>query len=749
LSVKHSSIAEALVICPGSIAMEFNPRPEEIDFSQYWLTLKRHWLAGGSLFALSLVASGAIAVLEKPLYKAEGKLLFRKRDTASSLLGGTQQKVGELESLNQQNTPIDTEAEVLRSLPLIEKTIRDLKLKDPSGQPVVPEDFSKSLTIKAAKGTDVLLVSYQDDHAKQAAAVVNHLLQTYLANNLRLNRMEAVSARNYIIQQLPTTEVQLRKAETALRKFEEQNQIVSLPEETQSLVATHAELARQIATAEAALGNAIAQSQALQQRIGLGANQAHTLNSLAQSSSVQTLLTQIQQTQAELAMQRLRFQAKHPAILNLQERKQTLQALLKEQIAQTLKSSQSQPQRNLQLGDSDQKLIDTLINTEISRLGLVRQVTTLQQTQANSQNRANRIPSLKQRQQELLRQVETAKLNYETLMKRLQEIQIAENQTVGNARIVAAASVPTIAISSKRKLILAGGAIAGGLLYVVAAFVAELRDPSLKTTKQVRERFPYPWVGLIPLLKQHKFKSPGQPEATIPELPVRDAPQSLASEAYRMLQSNLRFLNPDQTVQTIVVTSSVSKEGKSTVSANLALALAQIGHKVLLVDADLHHPVQHHIWQLTNEVGLSNVIMNHAQFSHAIQVVQHNLNVLTSGVIPPNPLTLIDSKRMAILTQEFSQQYDFVIFDAPPLVLVSDVIPLSQNTDGVLLVARPGVIDASSAETTKALLSQSGLKVLGVVTNGVMAENEPDRYLHRAKAYYENATPELSSHRLS
>ena len=726
--------------------MELNRQPEDIDFNKYWLTLKRHWFVSGSVFLLVVLLASVIAGLEKPKYQAEGKLLFRKRDTASALLSEGSQKVRELESLNQQNTPIDTEAEILRSMPLIEKTIAALTLKDQLGQPVTPENFAKSLAVKSIKGTDVLLVSYQGADPKEAAAIVNQLIQTYLEDNVRLNRTEAISARDYIVQQLPATEARLREAELALRNFEEQNKVVNLSEETQSSVAVNADLSRQITSAQALLDNTTAQTQALQRRIGLDTDGASLLNSVSQSAGVQSILTQLQQTEAELAIQRLRFRDKAPLIVSLQERKSTLEALLKSRIGQVLKPGQGLPQRNIQAGESEQKLTDTFISSEVSRSGLARQVEALKQAQANYQDRANRLPRLKQQQQNLARQVETFKSNYDILVKRLQEVQIAENQTVGNARVVAAASTPTEPIASKRKLILAGGVIVGGLLYIVTAFVLDLRDPSLKTTKEVRKIFPYPWVGMIPLLrKRQKFNYSRQIEASIPELPVKDAPQSLISEAYRMLQSNLKFVNPDQMVKTIVVTSSVSREGKSTVSANLAIALAQIGHKVLLVDADLHHPVQHHIWQLTNEVGLSNVIINHADLSKGIQIVQDNLSVLTAGVIPPNPLTLIDSKQMTALVQKLSQNYDFVIFDTPPLVLVSDVIPLGRRTDGVLLVVRPGLIDAASAETAKDLLSQSGLVVLGLVTNGVMAENEPDSYLRRAKAYYEDPVASQSA----
>jgi len=726
--------------------MELNRQPEDIDFNKYWLTLKRHWFVSGSVFLLVVLLASVIAGLEKPKYQAEGKLLFRKRDTASALLSEGSQKVRELESLNQQNTPIDTEAEILRSMPLIEKTIAALMLKDKSGYPVAPEDFAKALIVKSVKGTDVLLVSYQSAEPKEAAAIVNQLVQTYLEDNVRLNRTEAMSARDYILQQLPTTEARLREAELALRDFEEQNKVINLLAETQSSVEVNADLSRQITSAQALLNNTTAQTQALQRRIGLDADGASLLNSVSQSVGVQSILTQLQQTEAEIAIQRLRFRDKAPLIVSLQERKSTLEALLKDRIGQVLKPGQDLPQRNLQTGESEQKLTDTFISSEISRLGIAQQVEALKQAQANYQNRADRLPRLKQQQQGLARQVETFKSNYDILVKRLQEVQIAENQTVGNARFVAAASVPTKPIASKRKLILAAGVTVGGLLYIVTAFVLDLRDPSLKTTKEVRKIFPYSWVGMIPLLrKRQKFNHSRQVEASIPELPVKDAPQSLISEAYRMLQSNLKFVNPDQMVRTIVVTSSVSREGKSTVSANLALSLAQIGHKVLLIDADLHHPVQHHIWQLTNEVGLSNVIMNHAELKEGIQLVQDNLCVLTSGVIPPNPLTLIDSKRMAALMQEFSQSYDFVIIDTPPLVLVSDVIPLGRAADGVLLVVRPGLIDAASAVTAKDLLSQSGLEVLGLVTNGVMAKNEPDSYLQRAKDYYKDVAVSRSA----
>jgi capsular exopolysaccharide synthesis family protein len=390
----------------------------------------------------------------------------------------------------------------------------------------------------------------------------------------------------------------------------------------------------------------------------------------------------------------------------------------------------------LQIGEFQQKLIADLVKTEVQRLGLANQVASLSRAKSGYKQRADVLPRLQEGQRDLERQLEAAQLTYQTLLKNLQEVRIAENQNVGNATVMAYALVPDRPIASKKKLILVGGVVAGSLLYVVTAFLLDLRDPSIKTAKEVRQLFRYTWLGMIPDWKKKGIFPGRKLEEIVPQLPVIDAPHSVSSEAYRMLQANLEFLNPDKELKVIVVTSSVSKEGKSTVSANLATAMAKLGRRVLLIDADMRHPMQHHIWDLANAVGLSDVIVNQAEFKMAVREVMDNLDVLPSGVIPPDSLALLKSKRMGLLIEEFSKSYNFVIFDTPPLVLVADAITLGKMTDGMLLVSRPGVIDRVSAAASKGFLVQSNQAVLGLVVNGVNVENEPDSYFHHAKTYY-------------
>jgi capsular exopolysaccharide synthesis family protein len=346
------------------------------------------------------------------------------------------------------------------------------------------------------------------------------------------------------------------------------------------------------------------------------------------------------------------------------------------------------------------------------------------------------MPQLQQSQRDLEREVEAAQATYETLLKKLQEVRITEQQNVGNARIIQAALVPEKPVTPRKSLNFGLGGVVGVLLAIVTALVLDARDTSIKTVRQVRELLGYTLLGIVPNFE--KIDKVGSrtrvPERAIPKIPVRDAPRSLISETYGMLYANLKFLSSDKEVRVITITSAVPKEGKSTVSANLALAIAQLGFKVLLIDADMRHPSQHAVWELRNSVGLSNVIVEQIELKTAIKEAMPNLYVLTSGLLPPNPLALLNSRRMASLIEDFTQRYDYVIIDTPPLSAAADARILSAMTDGMLIVVQPKLVDSASAIAAQELLEQSGQNVLGMVINGVNPENEPDSYFY-AKEY--------------
>lgn len=717
--------------------MESNENNIDIDIKKLWLILKRRWLPAAAVFSCVVAGATVFASIQEPEYDAQGKLLFKKTDQTSSLTGLGQQ-IGELDSLpGGKSSPLNTEIEIIRSIPFLQKTITALNLKNENGSPLKPQALLGNIQIKNIPLTDVLQLSYQSNNPEEAAAVVNKIMSLYIENNVVTNRAEASAAGEFIAKQLPRTEATVRQAEIALRQFKEQNQVVSLDDEAKSAVSVIKELGSQITDTQAELADANARSATLQRQVGMSSKEAIATNSISEDEGVQKLLAEYQQVESDLAVQQTRFVDTHPTIQGLRDRREALKALLQDRVQQSLGTQTQVANQSLQMGQVKEKLTEDFAQSEAERIGLANRLSSLSNAQSAYKQRVNVLPRLEQQQRELERRLKAAQSTYEVLLSKLQEVRVAENQNMGNARIIEFALVPEKASTRDKILILALGNLVGLILATGTILLLEVSDTSIKTLKQARELFGYTLLGSIPYFGKKVSHRRKNQELSIPDLPVINIPRSPISEAYRMLQANLKFLSSDKPLKVIAVTSSVPKEGKSTVSANLAAAMAQLGRRVLLVDADMRHPLQHHIWELTNAAGLSDVIVGQADFESAVKEVMPKLDVLSAGVIPPNPMALLDSKRMASLIENFSEQYDFVIIDTPPLVLAADAVTLGKMTDGVLLITRPGVVDSTSAATAKESLERSGQNVLGLVVNGVILENESDSYFYYAKAYSE------------
>jgi capsular exopolysaccharide synthesis family protein len=715
----------------------------DLDLSRYLLVLKRWWLPAASIFAATVMVSAVATQFMKPSYEAEGKLLFRVpsfKVVGTDLLPNNSEgrDAGDLKSLISTQNPINTQIEVISSPALLQQTIDKLQLKDQEGEPVKAKALQRSLTLKIIGGTDVLRISHTSRNPEEAAAVVNTIMNLYLENDILTNRSEAASTRQFLAKQLPKTQAAVDNAEVALRIFKQKHRIADLSEETRSAVNIIGDLDKEINTVQAQLDEVNAQTNELRQKVDLNSQNAIAVSALSQSPAVQGVLTQLQDTERQLATERSRFQDDNPAIVNLEARKASLKSLLQQQISQTVGNQTEVPQSLLQIGELRQSLIQNFLQSEVQRFGLSKRLSSLYNSRANYEQRMKIVPQLAQNQRELERKVEVAESTYQTLLKKVQELQLAENTNTASSRIIAQAFVPSEPISGKKVIVLVLGVMFGLFLATTTVLLLAMRDRSLKTLKEIREVFGYTLLGIIPLSVKKDRSRYSNAESITQTIAVRDTPHSLTSEMYRMIQANLKFLSSDKVLKTIVVTSAVPKEGKSTVSANLAAAIAQLGRKVLLIDADMRVPSQHHLWQLTNAVGLSEVLVGQAEFDIAVSTVMDNLDVLTAGVRPPNPLALLDSKRMASLIENFSSQYnyDFVIIDAPPLLLAADALTLSQMTDGILLVARPNVIDSNSANAAQEMLERSNYNVLGLVVNGIIDKNESTSYMYHDHEYF-------------
>ena len=206
-------------------------------------------------------------------------------------------------------------------------------------------------------------------------------------------------------------------------------------------------------------------------------------------------------------------------------------------------------------------------------------------------------------------------------------------------------------------------------------------------------------------------------------------PQSPISEAYRTLRTNLSFYSLDNPLRSLVVTSPAVSEDKGESVANLAVTMAQSGRKTLLIDCDLRRPVLHEFFGLSNENGLTNMILNDAEVPPLQETSVQNLSLLASGPKPPNPADLLGSKKVDQLIINMTEQYDFVLFNAPPVVAVTDATILGAKVDGVLLVITAGKTRRDHAEKAKEMLEQAHVRVVGVaLTNAPKDSSLGDYY---------------------
>ena len=720
------------------MTMESLPNFEEIDVQKYLQVLQRRWLPVVGIFGTAVTLGSLYAFSLKPSYKAEGSLMIKTNRTSS--LTGLTQDIGRLEPLNQNENPLETQVKIVASNPVLQETIRLLNLKNAKGNPLPIRDFGAKLKVEGIKGSDVVQISYGDNNPELAAKAVNTVIDIYIKQNVQANQDEALTARKFIEMQLPKAEGIVRRAESNLREFKEKNKVIVLDQEANAAVDTISKLNSQVSQAQAQLDDVDGRLEQLRKEAQVDSQQGVIASELSQAPGVQKVLAQLQEAESQLALERTRFQAGHPTVTNLEEKVAALKSLLQERTGQVAGQAQV-TQGSLQIGQLRQGLIADITRAEAQRVGLKRQIITLSQQSEAYRQRASYLPRLEQFQRELERKLKAAQTTYEILLTKVQEISVAENQKIPNARVISYALIPDKPEGPRKLLFIVGGGAAGLFVGIIAAFSLDLMDRSVKTVKEAKEVMRYTLLGIIPGSSRNgkNHYSVTGVDRPLPKIIGRDIPHFPFGDAYQILQANLKFLCSDKPLKSIVVSSSVAKEGKSEVAANLAVAMAQIGRRVLLVDADMRHPIQHHIWELTNAVGLSNVIIDQVPLDAAVQKVLPNLYVLPSGVLPPSPMALLDSQRMATLISSFARDYDFVIFDTPALSGTADAAVLSNLTDGILLVVRPGVVNLDSANAAKEFLTQSGQKVLGIVINGVNVKREPDSYFYYTKDAIESA----------
>jgi len=338
------------------------------------------------------------------------------------------------------------------------------------------------------------------------------------------------------------------------------------------------------------------------------------------------------------------------------------------------------------------------------------------------------------------------------MTKKLEETRINEAGQSGNVRILDKAIAPSFPVTPNKKLNLMLGLLIGLGLGIGLTFLVEYFDNTVKSVEDV-ERLGFNLMGAIPKIEQDKLQKKIESKWESLEfnegreiesrLVTHFDPKSPISEAYRTLRTNLQFTKIADSLKTILVTSSGPKEGKSTTVANLAITLAQLGSKVLLVDTDLRRPVIHSIFGMEKDNGLTNYMMDSVPYNQVVKKsFLENLNIITCGVLPPNPSELLGSFKMEELITKLKSNYDIILFDSPPVIAVTDAAVLSTKVDSTFLVISSGKTNRDAIIRAKSLLENVNTHIVGALLNNVNVEGTyGSSYYYYYYHYYYGAHP--------
>ena len=316
---------------------------------------------------------------------------------------------------------------------------------------------------------------------------------------------------------------------------------------------------------------------------------------------------------------------------------------------------------------------------------------------------------------------------YAALLQTFEQVRLAEAESISNVIQAEPATVPLRPVRPRVMQNTLLAAVVGGMLAVGVVFLVDALDDTVKGPEDITRNTGTVVLGVI-----------ASYDAAKSDLVTLAEPRSPIAEAFRSLRTNIQFASVDKPLQSILVTSALPSEGKSTVAANLAITMAQSGKRVVLLESDLRRPSVHRYLKVPNRMGLSTMFVRPQVYLDGnLQGTRiPNLKVLTAGDLPPNPSELLGSERMQAILRQLREQADVLILDTPPMMAVTDAVVLAPRVDGVLLVARPGGTKISALRTAVEQLRRTGANILGVVLNEVQMKGYRYRYYSNMYYYY-------------
>ncbi|MBD2095435.1 polysaccharide biosynthesis tyrosine autokinase [Trichocoleus sp. FACHB-591] len=706
------------------------------------LMRRRFWLLGVFSGVVSIAA--VLTFLAEPIYQSSMQLLVESNYQSKKGENGSTEVPFADATVEVDNA---TQLTLMRSSHLLQRAVKILKPQYPE---ITVAEIQKSLVLTQLMEdkvkTKVFQAVYTDSDPEKTKKVLQAIQKVYQDYNREQQQQRLSKGLSFITDQVPKVQRQVNQAEDALEKFRDRQNLIDPEAQSKALFDALNSVRQEQRTNQAQLKDMQARYVALQQQVKRSPQEALVASRLSQSSRYQTLLNELQKSELTLEQQRLRFKDFDPHIKSLLEQRQRQLGLLRAEVSRVLgtvpaqfNASGNDLLKAGQLGATDLTLITQLVEAQVNTRALQARGQSLSQTEQQLTAELKRFPRLLAEYGRLQPNVEVGRETLQQLLKAKQELALEIARGGFDWQVVEAAQLGTqIGPSLKQNLLL--GAVAGLILGSVAAFVREGIDDAVHSSDELEKQVAVPLLGLIPAVPRSGFSEPmlnlsfrKTPALAPATLQVVDWPPF--RESLDLIYKNIQLLNSTFPFSSLVVTSALSGEGKSTLALGLAMSAARLHQRVLLIDADLRRPSLHKQLNLPNEQGLSTLLASDRPITEEHSYIQpaiaySNISILTAGPTPADPAKLLSSRRMVELISTFEESYDLVLLDAPPVLGIVDAILTASFCSGVLMVGRMGQVTRS--ELTQATNMLSKLNMVGVIANG--AEMPANNYLPYARS---------------
>jgi polysaccharide biosynthesis transport protein len=595
----------------------------------------------------------------------------------------------------------ETYVELFQETPVAEQVISALRLN------VSPHELLRHLVVKPVTNTSIISLALTWGNPNGSAQIANEFGNVVVDRERQLVASQANTAMGFLNAQLPVAQKAMTDAQTQLARYETQHHIADINSQTQTMIQSLATLDSKIGQVQADRQQAQAQLSSTQGQLARTSSTIRGGEEVAQNPVLGQLQSQLSQVDVQLQTALQQYTEKHPTVIQLRAQEAQIKREIAQQQATIVANTNTVPNPLYQQLQQQAAQYSTEIASDRAQLDA------LHKEEHGLNPQLEGLPAEAQTLTNLQAQAQSAQNVYGALQQKYNNAAIARDTALSDVTITQPADPRYADIRPNLLLNLALGIALGAILAVLGAFVIDYLDNTIKDDREVEEELALPSLGSIPLVKMRNGA---------PELPwVR----TMSVEAFLQLVTSIKYAS-DTRLSTLVVTSPTQADGKSTIALNVALAMGELEPRVLLVDADLRRASLHMKLRMKNARGLSDILVGRSAFAEVVQSTRYpGLDILTSGTPAPNPIKLLESKRMDDLLREAQERYRCIVIDGTALSVNVDSAVVARKADGTVLVLSANRTDVRAAKRALRRMQQVGVhNVLGYVLNRVVPRKE-------------------------